>query len=111
MPKVYFNDLGLRNSFLNRFGDIALRADKGALLENYFFLQFRQSYGFDQIKFWRTADKQEVDFVIEESFGQGKSYEVKWNASAFKANKYKRFTESYPNYPLSCLSAKKFWQV
>lgn len=111
MPKVFLNDLGLRNSLLNRFGDIASRADKGALLENYFYLQLRQKYSLDQIKFWRTADKHEVDFVIEESFGQGKAYEVKWNPLMFKPNKYKKFAEAYETYPLSVLSADNFYLI
>lgn len=52
----------------------------------------------------------EVDFVIEESFGQGKAYELKWNKSAFKLNKYKKFTENYANFPLECLSAEDFYR-
>ena len=110
MPKVYFNDLGLRNAFLNRFGPINERGDKGALLENYYFLQFRHSYSIDQIKFWRTTDKQEVDFIIEESFGKGKAYELKWTKTTFKANKYKKFSDSYPTFPLECLSADDFYR-
>lgn len=109
MPKVFFHDLGLRNALLNRFADIPTRADKGALLENYFFLQFRQFYTLDQIKFWRTADKQEVDFIIEESFSQGKAFEIKWNKTSFKARKYQKFNANYPNFPLACLSAKDFY--
>lgn len=110
MPKVYFNDLGLRNAFLNRFGPIEERSDKGALLENYYFLQFRHSYSIDQIKFWRTTDKQEIDFIIEESFGKGKAYELKWNKSAYKPNKYKKFSDSYPSFSLECLSANDFYR-
>jgi len=110
MPKVYFNDLGLRNAFLNRFGPINERGDKGALLENYYFLQFRHSYSIDQIKFWRTTDQQEVDFIIEESFGKGKAYELKWTKAAFKANKYRKFSDNYPTFPLECLSADDFYR-
>ncbi len=110
MPKVYFNDLGLRNAFLNRFGEVNDRSDKGELLENFYFLQFRQNYSIDQIKFWRTADKQEVDFIIEESFGEGQAFELKWNKAAFKPSKYKKFREHYPTFPLTCLSATDFYK-
>lgn len=110
MPKVYFNDLGLRNAFLNRFGEVNDRSDKGELLENFYFLQFRQNYSIDQIKFWRTADKQEVDFIIEESFGEGQAFELKWNKAAFKPSKYKKFREHYPTFPLTCLSAADFYK-
>lgn len=111
MPKVYFNDLGLRNSLLNRFTEVSTRADKGALLENYFFLRFRESYSLEQIKFWRTADRQEVDFVIEESFGQGKAFEVKWNRAAFKPIKYQKFKKAYPEFPLKCLNTDNFYRL
>jgi len=110
MPKIYFYDLGLRNAFLNRFSPISERSDKGELLENYYFLQLRQNYTLDQLKFWRTTQKNEVDFIIEESFGKGKAFELKWSKSAFKPNKYKKFTESYPNFPLECLSAEDFYR-
>ena len=110
MPKVYFNDLGLRNAFLNRFGEVNDRSDKGELLENFYFLQFRQNYSIDQIKFWRTADKQEVDFIIEESFGEGQAFELKWNKATFKPSKYKKFREHYLTFPLTCLSAADFYK-
>jgi predicted AAA+ superfamily ATPase len=100
MPKVYFNDLGLRNALLNRFEPIENRADKGALLENYFYCRLRQPYDADQLKFWRTADQQELDFVAESSFGQGMAYEVKWTKRNFSPEKLKKFTETYPTFEL-----------
>ena len=111
MPKVFFNDLGLRNSLLNRFSPINERLDKGALLENYFFCQIRHQYDLDQVFFWRTTERHEVDFVIEEEFGKGKAFEIKWNERQFKLNKYKKFMEAYPDFPLSCYSANNFWVV
>lgn len=110
MPKIYFNDLGLRNAFLNRFQTIEQRIDKGELLENYFINQLKNQYSREQLKFWRTADKQEVDIVIEESFGQGQAYEVKWNKRNFKPTKYKKFATTYPTFPLSCLDATDFYR-
>ncbi len=110
MPKIFFNDLGLRNALLNRFGAVENRPDKGALLENYYFLAFRQQYALNQIMFWRTADKQEVDFVIEESFNQGKAYEIKWNPGSFKPDKYKKFMATYPDFELTCLGVDDFFK-
>ncbi|TAE56991.1 MAG: ATP-binding protein [Bacteroidetes bacterium] len=110
MPKVYFNDLGMRNALLNRFPLIQDRPDKGQLLENYFFLRLRGSYPAEQIRFWRTSLQQEVDFVIEEQFGKGKAFEIKWNAAAFSPGKYSAFTEAYPGFSLDCLSAQDFYR-
>lgn len=92
MPKVYYNDLGLRNYFLKNFEPIALRQDKGELLENFVFRRFMDFYDIDEIKFWRTQKKQEVDFIIQES----NAYEVKFSEKSFKPNKYKFFQEKYP---------------
>lgn len=108
MPKIFFNDLGLRNVLLNRFGEVNNRLDKGALLENYFFSQFHQQYNYDQMRYWHTSDGKEVDFVIEESFGKGKAYEVKWDKTRFKPNQYQKFVSSYPEYKLSCLGMEDF---
>ncbi|MEM9886174.1 MAG: ATP-binding protein [Bacteroidota bacterium] len=110
MPKCYFNDLGLRNAFLNRLSPISQRADKGALLENYFFLRFRASYQMDQIKFWRTTDQKEMDFIIEEQFNEGRAIEVKWNAANFKPKKYQKFVDAYAGFELEVLSAGDFWK-
>lgn len=46
-PKMYFNDLGLRNYFVRNFEPIGLREDKGALFENFIFwrfLYFKEKY-------------------------------------------------------------------
>lgn len=62
IKKLYFLDTGLRNAFLNNFSSFDSRTDRGELLENYVFSEFRKS-GLE-IKFWRTASKAEIDFVI-----------------------------------------------
>lgn len=100
MPKLYFLDLGLRNALVNYFAPIEQRTDKGALLENYIYRRLSELYTADQIKFWRTADGNEVDFVVMETAFGGKSVESKFNTSEANPNKYKKFTEAYPQFPL-----------
>ncbi|MFN0214546.1 MAG: ATP-binding protein [Saprospiraceae bacterium] len=107
MPKVYFNDLGLRNALVNYYVSLESRADKGLLLENYVFRQLSERHTLDQIKYWRTADGNEVDFVLEENAYGGKAVEVKFNRSEYKPRKYARFVESYPEYPLEVWSWKE----
>ena len=106
MPKVFFNDIGLRNAILGKFESPMFRLDKGALLENFIYNQLRIKYGRTKLKYWRTADGNEVDFIIEESFNTGKALEVKWNCKQYKPSKYKKFVANYPNYPLQCIDAK-----
>ncbi|MBS3777143.1 MAG: DUF4143 domain-containing protein [Bacteroidales bacterium] len=104
MPKVYFNDLGLRNALLNRFSGIEEREDTGVLLENYVYQRLVQIYPQEDIKFWRTADGNEVDFVVSSDYKSGKAYEVKTSSIEYKPTKYKKFTENYPNINLSIIA-------
>lgn len=104
MPKVYFNDLGMRNILLNQFTNPDFRPDRGELIENYIFLRLRDSYSIDQIKYWRTADGNELDFVVGTEFGKGFAIESKFDEKSFSVSKYRKFTETYPEYPLSVKS-------
>ncbi len=104
MPKVFFKDAGLRNSALNRFYDFRNRDDQGLLLENYVYKRLSYLYDTDNIRFWRTADKKEVDFVILTSYKKGLAYEVKMKCLSRKANSTKKFRETYPDFPLEYIS-------
>lgn len=106
MPKLYFNDLGLRNVLINYFAPLEQRADKGALLENFVYRRQTEIHPADQVKFWRTADGNEVDFIIETQFQRGFAIEVKFNEHEAKPRKYKKFTDEYPSFPLRFLSWK-----
>jgi len=65
-PKVYFIDTGFKNLILSDFRKIEQRRDAGSLVENYIFMALkRKGNGFQNINFWRTKSKAEVDFVIQ----------------------------------------------
>jgi len=100
MPKIYFFDLGLRNFLLRNFKLYYDREDRGELLENALFRQLIEKYDFEDTKFWRTIQKNEIDFIIED----GKSYEVKTNPEKFKKRNYKRFFDTYPEIEFSIVS-------
>ena len=100
MPKVYFNDLGMRNKMLNLFHVVDARLDKGELIENFVFIQLRNNYNPDEIRFWRTADGNEVDFVITTEFDKGFAIECKFDEKSYNPNKYAKFATEYPNYPI-----------
>ncbi len=59
--KVYFVDLGLRNTLLGNFSPIDTRTEKGKLLENFVLNEIKE---LGEIKHWRTTAKAEVDFVL-----------------------------------------------
>lgn len=66
MPKVYFYDIGLRNSSIKAFNSPDLRSDLGQIVENYVFCMINSVLKTnEEIKFWRTKAGAEVDFVIE----------------------------------------------
>jgi len=69
MPKIYFNDTGLRNSVIANFGEIESRPDKGQLLENFIYSQIERSKVFRNVRFWRTKTGGEIDFVVESADG------------------------------------------
>ena len=103
MPKVYINDLGLRNILINYFAPIEQRADKGMILENFCFRVLMENYEQDQIKYWRTSDGNEVDFIVETQYNKGIAIEVKFNEQEARQSKFKKFIENYPDFPL------EFW--
>jgi uncharacterized protein len=104
MNKVYFYDIGLRNALLNRLYPLKDREDIGQLLENYVFIRLSENFNEDEINYWRTADGNEVDFVISPDGNKGKAYEIKYNLSAFHPGQYKKFISNYPEIMLSCIS-------
>jgi predicted AAA+ superfamily ATPase len=111
MPKVFFADLGLRNSLLNNFSPIGARDDRGDLLENYVYLRLRPSAEEERIKYWRTQNKQEVDFVVQRDDGTAAAYEVKWSAAAYRPSKYTYFQKAYPEIPLTCISRENAFEA
>jgi len=63
--KTYLYDLGIRNAVLKDFSAFSDRPDKGVLLESFVFLKLKFSLSPNMdIKFWRTKDGDEVDFVL-----------------------------------------------
>jgi len=111
MPKVYFGDLGLRNSLLNNFSPIGARDDRGELLENFTYLRLKQLAEEERIKYWRTQNKQEVDFVVQHDDGTSNAYEVKWNTNALRSSPYAYFRKTYPEIPLSCIHLNNVIEV
>ena len=100
MPKVFFHDLGFRNILINQFFPLAQRLDKGMVIENYAYIRLRTLYGNDNLRFWRTADGHEIDFIHTQSQGAGEAIEIKFEESSFNPAKYSNFREAYPGYSL-----------
>ncbi|MEK7375899.1 MAG: ATP-binding protein [Candidatus Margulisiibacteriota bacterium] len=63
--KIYFFDSGIRNAILKDFRNLNERNDKGALLESFAFHEIQKHLKTAQdIYYWRTRQKDEVDFIL-----------------------------------------------
>lgn len=91
-PKIYFFDLGLRNSLIDNFQSLSLRPDKGALVENFIAITLGNQ-GAD-LRFWRTKNKAEVDFVWEKE-GVLSAAEVKAGSQTHLPASLASFIEKY----------------
>lgn len=65
--KIYFLDPGIRNFALENFSPFADRLDSGQVFENVVFneLFFLTCNRLAKLRFWRTKQKTEIDFVLE----------------------------------------------
>jgi len=62
--KVFFTDVGLRNLTLKNFSPTPTRTDVGSMSENMVFSEMQKNVGLlDEIYYWRTKSKAEVDFI------------------------------------------------
>jgi hypothetical protein len=95
MPKIYFEDTGILN-FL-RYGSFVEKVD-GVLFENGVFSILRKNLPGESIKFWRTTEKQKIDFIVDTFSHPPIGYEVKlqYNGQPIRNIIYfkKKYTES-----------------
>lgn len=71
-PKVYFSDNGLRNYIVGNLNMSFERGDIGCLFENAVFAGLKkQTRVMENLRFWRTQNKAEVDFILER---EGRNY-------------------------------------
>ncbi len=93
-PKVYFVDSGIRNMLVNNLNELNLRTDRGELFENFVFLNlFHTKPALSEVKFWKTRNKQEIDFVVENA-AKLTTYEAKISGS--KTGSFRAFAAAYP---------------
>jgi predicted AAA+ superfamily ATPase len=95
--KIYFWDLGIRNSLIQNFNQQNLREDIGGLWENFCVIERKKrnedNHNFTNLYFWRSYAGQEVDY-IEESGGKFEAFEFKWSSTK-KVKTPKEFFDSY----------------
>lgn len=91
---------------------VELRNDIGALWENFVIAEKIKANhykrNFYKYFFWRTHQKQEIDF-IEEADVFLKAYEIKWNPKA-KFKIPKSFVEAYPKSTTEVINPLNFYK-
>ena len=107
--KIYFYDLGVRNSLIQNFNALSLRNDAGALWENLMIAERIRNNSHRQVRpnqyFWRTYDQKEIDY-IEESGGQLSAFEFKLSG---QAKIPAEFLKSYPNSKFTTIAKNNYF--
>lgn len=110
--KIYFYDVGVRNALLQAFAPLALRADVGALWENFCINERikRAQYAGQPANryFWRTYDKKEIDY-LEERDGVLTGFEFKWNPNR-QVKAPQEFIETYPGSSVEQVDRGNYWR-
>lgn len=108
--KIYFYDLGIRNSVIKNFNPLNLRNDVGPLWENFLIIERMKLNNINNIYsnsyFWRTVQNQEVDY-IEVKKGRIDAFEIKWNPIA-KSKSNTTFRNLYPNSEIKIINKDNF---
>jgi len=108
--KIYFFDIGIRNSLISRYNQLAYREDIGGLFENFCIVERmkylqRNEFRYNRY-FWRTHDKKEVDY-LEEFNNQLSGFEFKWSKGRFKVPV--DFINTYKNSTVSLINKENVW--
>lgn len=106
--KVYFLDLGVRNTIVGNLNELETRKDKGFVFENFVFLELLKNYNKEtfspQIYFWRTDTKLEIDFIVYKN-DTVEALECKWSSEEVS---FKKFLKLYPEATTRVLTPESF---
>jgi uncharacterized protein len=107
-PKVYFQDLGLRNALIGNFDISPARVDLGAMFENFIITEVQKSLVYSRqrysLNYWRLTTGSEVDLVLsnhQELIG----VELKLN----KGSITKAFTNRYPEAKTMVINSENYY--
>ena len=105
----------MRNAIIENFDPLPSRHDRGALWENFFFMERVKLHSllqdFCRIYFWRTSGKKtnELDF-IEVIDGKMQAFECKLSPKA-EAKPGPDFEAAYPDCPINVVSPATMLKV
>ena len=106
--KIFFYDTGIRNSLIGDFSNLEVRADKGALFENFIISELiKQNSYFDKnfkFYYWRTKQGSEMDIVLEKG-NELIGVEIKYKRKVVN----KAFKNRYPRAKVRIVTADNFY--
>lgn len=111
IKKYYLYDIGIRNALLNNFSAAHSRKDKGSLAELFVFHELKKQFKEDvELLFWRTKDKDEIDFIAvrnEIPIPIEVKYELK---IPFIPPAFIKFFKKYPNTPFAVVLSQSLYE-
>ncbi|MCB0687976.1 MAG: ATP-binding protein [Saprospiraceae bacterium] len=109
MDKIYFLDLGTRNSLIENYSELQNRNDTGALWENLLLIERIKKNEYSKFYanqyFWRTHTGAELDYV-EEKDGVFHGFEFKWGKKRVHAPQ--TWLNTYPDASYQLINQNNF---
>jgi len=109
-PKIYFYDLGVRNSLINNFNELSVRNDNGFLFENFIISEVIKSnlYEFNKydLFYWRDRNGYEVDLILSKN-NKLKALEIKYTGGTVT----KSFVSKFPDAEAYVVTKDNFWSL
>ncbi len=109
MDKVYFYDLGVRNTLIGNLNQLSQRDDAGRLWENFSINERMKKNSIHETLasyyFWRLSSGAEID-LVEDNRGTLYGFEFKWNKKVDKAPE--SWSKGYPDARFACFNKDNF---
>jgi uncharacterized protein len=111
--KIFFYDLGIRNTLVQNYAPLHLRTDSGGIWENFCVAE-RMKFLLNQdnarnMYFWRNYDGQEIDLVEEKQANIFDAFEFKIKEKKVKLPQ--SFQENYELENFSVIHRKNWWEL
>ncbi|HDQ16615.1 MAG TPA: ATP-binding protein [Candidatus Vogelbacteria bacterium] len=105
-PKIYFYDSGLMQML--RYRGLQKKIT-GSALETAIYSELVKNFDQDNVFYWRTKDRKEIDFILRKKNNIIVPVEIKFNFSGFKSEAMNYFIKHYNinEYLVIGLSGKK----
>ena len=95
MPKIFIEDLAIKNYELWEFDSVYNKINIWAEVENFIYNELRKMIDKEKIYFYRTVSKSEIDFILEEKYWLYTMLEVKFKSKVKIPLAFKNFSEKY----------------